>query len=81
MMDITLSKKAEKTLKLQDKATKERILRAILAIPTGDIQPFRGSEGTYRLRVGGWRILFSYQDKNSVLIEKIAPRGDVYKGG
>lgn len=34
-----------------------------------------------RMRVGGWRIVFSYPDKNTILIEKIAPRGDVYKGG
>jgi len=33
------------------------------------------------LRVGGWRIVFSIPDTNTILIEKIAPRGDVYKGG
>lgn len=35
----------------------------------------------YRLRVGGWRIVFSFPDTNTILIEKIAPHGDVYKGG
>lgn len=34
----------------------------------------------YRLRVGAWRIIFDRQDKIKIIsIEKIKPRGDVYK--
>ena len=39
----------------------------------------KASPGTYRLRVGDWRILFSYPEDGIILIEKIGPRGDVYK--
>ena len=47
----------------------------------GDVKPLSGSVRLYRLRVGDWRIVFSYPDGNTVVIEKIAPRGEVYKGG
>lgn len=80
-MDIEYSKDAVKTIMAQDKKTKHRIRDAIEKIPDGDIKPLKGSSTLYRLRVGGWRIVFSYPDKETVLIERIAPRGNVYKGG
>lgn len=79
-IEIKLSKKAIKVLESLDKLTKARIVAGIQEIPQGDIKPLRGAEGTFRLRVGGWRILFSYPEKNTILIEKISPRGDAYKG-
>ena len=76
-----------------DKPTKSRIKEAIEGIPKGDIKVLQGSENSYRLRVGDWRILFSYFEterkdettgeiitEKAILIEKIAPRGEVYKG-
>ena len=80
-MNIRFSKQAQKALERMDRTTKHRIRNGILAIPKGDIKSMRGYPGTYRLRVGDWRILFSYPEENAVLIEKISPRGDVYKGG
>ena len=79
-MQITFSKAAVKAINSMDKATKQRIKIAIEKIPDGDIKPLKGCSGTFRLRVGGWRILFSFQRDDIVLIEKIGPRGDVYKG-
>ena len=79
-MDIILSKKAAKSLEAMDKPTQARIAAGISAIPKGNIRPLKGAPGTYRLRVGDWRILFSYPSQNKILIEKIAPRGDIYKG-
>jgi mRNA interferase RelE/StbE len=73
------SKQAKKAIGKTDVATKARIRKGILAIPKGDIKPLKGSPGSYRLRVGNWRILFSYAKEGTVLIEKISPRGDVYK--
>ena len=64
-----------------DRPTKQRIKQAIEGLPQGDVKRLKGSAGLYRLRVGGWRIVFSYPAKDTLLIEKIAPRGDVYKGG
>jgi len=79
-MQIVYSRAAVKAINSMDKATKQRIKAAIEKIPEGDIKPLQGSKGSYRLRVGGWRILFSYQEGDIILIEKIGPRGGVYKG-
>lgn len=79
-MEITYSKAAVKVINGMDRPTKQRIKTAIEKIPEGDIKPLQGSKGSYRLRVGGWRILFSYPEHDIILIEKIGPRGEVYKG-
>lgn len=79
-MEVQYSRKAVKAINEMDKATKQRIKAAIERIPEGDIRPLEGSKGSYRLRVGGRRILFSYPEHDIILIEKIGPRGDVYKG-
>ncbi|MCX4296777.1 MAG: type II toxin-antitoxin system RelE/ParE family toxin [Lachnospiraceae bacterium] len=79
-MDIAYSKQAVKAINGMDSRTKQRMKTAIESIPAGDIRPLKGSKGSYRLRVGDWRIIFSYPAKDTVLIEKIAPRGEVYKG-
>ena len=79
-MNIQYSKRSVKAINGMDKPTKHRIRFAIEAIPNGDIKPLKGLDGSYRLRVGDWRIIFSYPDDNTVLVEKIAPRGEVYKG-
>lgn len=79
-MEVSYARAAVKVINGMDKATKQRIKSAIEKIPAGDIKPLRGSSGSYRLRVGGWRILFSYPEDGIILIEKVGPRGDVYKG-
>ena len=79
-MEISYAKAAVKVINGMDKATKQRVRTAIEKIPAGDIKPLKGSNGSFRLRVGSWRILFSYPEYNIILIEKIGPRGDVYKG-
>ena len=79
-MEISYARAAVKVINGMDKATKQRIKAAVEKIPAGDIKPLKGSNGSYRLRVGGWRILFSYPEHDIILIEKIGPRGGVYKG-
>lgn len=78
-MNITYSKKAVKIINRMDTPTKQRIRKAIELLPDGDIKLLQGYVSIYRLRVGGWRILFSYLDANTIQIEKIGPRGQVYK--
>ncbi len=79
-MVIRYSRAAVKVINGMDRPTKQRIKAAVEKIPAGDIKPYKGSPGTYRLRVGDWRILFSYPEHDIILIEKIGPRGQVYKG-
>ena len=82
-MQIILSHNAEKALRKLDKKRRDNIVEAIQAIPKGDIKPMEGKpEGRYRLRVGGYRVIFRY-DKNGnlviVVVLEISPRGDAYK--
>jgi len=86
-MKIKLSKNADKTLKSLDLRTKERIWEALKKIPAGDIKRLENSRGLLRLRVGSWRVLFSYIEtivngdvETVASIKKISPRGDAYKG-
>ena len=78
-MKIKFSKKAVKVINRMDDKTKQRLRAAIYALPEGDTKLLSGSVHTWRLRVGGWRILYSYPDKKTILVEKIAPRGHAYK--
>lgn len=78
-MKIEYARGAVKVINGMDRPTKQRIKAGIEKLPQGDIKPYKGSPGTYRLRVGDWRILFSYPEEGTILIEKIGPRGGVYK--
>ena len=79
-MKITYAKLARKSLERLDTPTKQRIRQGIHGIPSGDIKRLRGHTDLFRLRVGDWRVLFSYPDTETVLIERISPRGEAYKG-
>ena len=79
-MEIQFSKAAAKYIHNQDRPTKQRIKLAIDRLPDGDVKPLKGSDGSYRLRVGDLRILFSYPARGIILVEKIGSRGDIYKG-
>jgi mRNA interferase RelE/StbE len=46
--------------------------------PTGDIKKLQGEETAYRLRVGGYRVLFKVKE-SCITVYKIATRGQAYK--
>ena len=71
-----------------DDRTKNRIRDAIKKLtktpPEGDIKPMQGKEfeGCFRVRVGGYRIIYRYGTENLVdilFVLKIGSRGDIYK--
>lgn len=79
-MHAKLSKRAAKFLVAQVPSVKDRIKSAIDEIPKGDIKPLQGQfSGLFRLRVGGFRIIFNYMDAETVFIYDIGSRGDIYK--
>ena len=79
-MKIIYSKQAIKTIQNMDAATKQRMKVAIERLPDGDTKQISGRNiTTYRLRVGGWRVLYSIDNGDTISIEKIAPRGEVYR--
>ncbi|MCL1787271.1 MAG: type II toxin-antitoxin system RelE/ParE family toxin [Defluviitaleaceae bacterium] len=75
-----LSSQAIKKIKSMNPADKLRIKEGIFGIPKGDIRRLEGAKGSFRLRVGKWRVLFSWVSDEQILVEKIDSRGQVYKG-
>jgi len=43
------------------------------------VRRLQGMDEVYRLRVGDWRVIFSYQDDLTILVHRVRPRGDAYK--
>lgn len=53
---------------------------AIEGLPAGDVKRLEGRRNEYRLRVGGWRILFERHDEPRLIrVTDVRPRGDAYK--
>jgi len=86
-MKILLNNKAQKAIASMDKPLKQRIRSAINGLtklpPVGDIKPLQGvSDGSMRLRVGKYRIIYRKLIDISgemVYIIDIGSRGDIYK--
>ena len=86
-MRIEYSRTAAKALQRMDRALRIRMRDAIEGLtqtpPKGDIKPMEGKPaGRYRLRVGGYRVIYRY-DHDGVMtvlyILDVGPRGDIYK--
>ncbi len=79
---LSISPKALKRLKRISDPDKRRIATAIYELrngPHGDIKPLVGRE-EYRLRVGGWRVLFLLDmEKMSIIVTSVESRGAAYK--
>lgn len=85
MFRTVIHKQAKKKLLSLSPATRIRIAEEIQRLGKDpddvrlDIKKMHGMSG-YRLRVGEWRIIFDRNDKLRIIsIDKIGPRGDVYK--
>jgi len=73
------SKQAEKFLDSQNEKTFFRITSAVDKLPEGNVRKMQGySIPTYRLTVGGVRVIFT-RDKDVISVIKIDNRGQVYK--
>jgi mRNA interferase RelE/StbE len=84
MRSVVLSKSAHKFLAGLDRGLRERILDKIDRLASdpqalaGQIKPLKGAAGMFRLRVGGYRVIFT-EDGVVVLILKIGHRREVYR--
>ena len=78
---IVYDKPAVKFLKRQTKEKQKWIIDAIRQLPhTGDIKTLAGHPGVFRLRVGGYRVIYSIENEILIIrIMDIGNRGDVYK--
>jgi len=81
-MKTVLSPQATKYLEKLNEPNKSRIIKALKKLesepPRGDVQSLAGNNG-YRLRVGGYRVLFGIKD-DIIIITDIGLRGQIYKG-
>jgi mRNA interferase RelE/StbE len=81
---VAYSKLAIKTLKRIPATESKKITAKInqyAANPgslSNNVKKLQGVDA-YRLRIGGWRVIFDDNDTVIAMI-KIGPRGDVYKG-
>jgi mRNA interferase RelE/StbE len=83
--ELVINKQARKALKSLSRINRNRITEKIVMLGRNpddtslDIKRLQG-EPYYRLRVGQWRVIFDRNDELKIIaIEKIKPRGDVYK--
>jgi mRNA-degrading endonuclease RelE of RelBE toxin-antitoxin system len=65
-----------------DRSDAQRIIRALegfAATGLGDVKALKGAlKGSYRLRVGKWRIFFRLDQPDSVVVTDVDNRGQSY---
>jgi len=77
---IIFEKKAAKFFISQPSQQKKRLARAIYRLPDGDVKTIKGYKNFYRLRVGDYRVIFTINDSDLIIIVlTIGNRGDIYK--
>lgn len=80
MYEIIIQKKAKKFIDALPKPDRIRVVEAIEQLPNGsDIKPLKGHDGLFRLRVGGYRIIYTV-DHGQLIVYVIDAnnRGQVY---
>ncbi|MCL2171488.1 MAG: type II toxin-antitoxin system RelE/ParE family toxin [Defluviitaleaceae bacterium] len=75
------SNQARKFLGGLDFKAQQRLKKAIEKIPEGDITPYRRMAGYLRLRIGDYRIIFTWLEDERIYIVIINFRGKSYKMG
>ncbi len=82
---IELARPAARDAKgIKDRVARQAVRNAIAALaeepyPRG-VKKLRGHPGLWRIRVGGWRVVYTVEDDRLlVLMLMIAARGDVYE--
>ena len=80
-MEVKLSPKVDKYIKGLNEPIKSRINNGLEKLesnpPRGDIKALSNKD-RFRLRVGGYRILFDIIGQ-SIYVHEIGPRGQIYK--
>lgn len=82
---ILFNRQPKKILRHLPKPIRERLRKEIDVLASNqhpvNSKKLTGFDELYRLRVGDWRIIYTIEDDQLiVLVIRIAPRGDAYKG-
>jgi mRNA interferase RelE/StbE len=80
-MQVVLHHSADKYLDRLPEPWKSQIEGALDDLeqepPKGNIRPYTGNAGIWRLKVGTYRILFTYEN-DTIFVTHIEPRGQAY---
>ncbi len=81
---ITFRRKAKRVMARLPADLKRRISQAIDQLAVNPHPPgskrLVGAEDLYRIRVGGWRIVYAVKDDQLlILVVTVAPRGSAYR--
>lgn len=76
-MIIQYTRQSVKQIKNLDSNTKARVKHGIEKLPFGDIKKLKGYTNTYRLRIGNYRVIYTYEN-DSIIIIAVLPRGNAY---
>ena len=83
MRKLVLADQAKADLAGLDRATRLRIaaaLQRLVLTNAGNIKKLEGIDPPeYRLRVGDWRVRFSYPDSGTVRINRVLNRREAYR--
>ena len=81
---VSYEREAVKMLMRMDRTTAQRIRRKVEQLAadpdslTNNVQPLRGINDVWRLRVGDWRVLYT-SDLVVLSVIRVAPRGSAYE--
>lgn len=80
---VFLTHRAERDLDDLDPPVRGRVVATVRRFAEtghGDVRKLRGAEGRWRLRVGDWRVLFTYAEEgDALLILRVLPRDQAYR--
>lgn len=80
---VYLTRRAEGDLDDLDPPVRDRVvsvLRRFSDTGHGDIKKLKGEKDRWRLRVGDWRVLFTYaSEHDALLVLRVLPRGKAYR--
>jgi mRNA interferase RelE/StbE len=82
MKKIIWSDEARADVRRIDRATAMRILTAIhrfVESGAGDVKELKGQSGELRLRVGNYRVRFTYDSDDTIRIHAVRHRREAYR--
>jgi mRNA interferase RelE/StbE len=75
--------RAMRDMRRLDRPVQRRIVEALDRLvgdpPVGDVVRLVGSDDEWRLRVGDWRVRFTRDDEQLILVTRVLPRGRAYR--
>lgn len=80
-MPVIITEPAFNDIAKLDNKTRKRIYKAIEKLWKGGIRPnkLKGADKGYKVKVGKYRIIWKYDDKGNIRIDKVKLRNVAYR--